>query len=393
MANAAASNRTNSRTKRAKRDRPAAGRSNFSHEEVGGGRVSRVRAARLGVKPAPGPAIAKPAFIPLVQARLVRELPEGPGWLYEIKWDGYRLEAVKHGDTVKLISRNAKNLTADYPIIIDAVRGTNAHTSVMDGELVALDAKGQPSFQALQHRSALASGHRLAYFAFDLLNLNGKDLRNLPLSVRKEELAKVVLGSRVQLSANLQGPLPIILDAIKSAGLEGLVAKRRDSPYEPANRSGAWLKIQFKRQQEFVIGGYSPDGTSFSSIAVGYYENGQLMFAGKVRGGFNPRLRTELLKAMKPLASLGSTPRPPRLRGKSAAACPFSNLPTTKTGHWGEGMTAEQMAEIQWLEPNLVCQVKFTEWTHDGHLRHADYLGLRNDKSATEVIREQPSQI
>ena len=350
-----------------------------------GGAMTKTQTRKPRVKRPPSPAIPEPEFIPPMQAKLVRELPEGPDWLYEIKWDGYRLEAVKHGDTVTLISRNAKNLTADYPIIVDAIRGTNAHTSVIDGELVALDANGRPSFQALQHRSALAAGHRLAYFAFDLLNLNGKDLRNLPLWVRKEELAKVLLGSRVQLSADLQGPLPIIIDAIKSVGLEGVVAKRRDSRYEPANRSGAWLKIQFKRQQEFVIGGYKPEGNSFSSIAVGYYENGKLMFAGKVRGGFNPHSRRELLKAMTPLAS--AAPRSPRLRGESSG-CPFSNLPSSKTGHWGEGMTAEQMAEIQWLKPKLVCQVKFTEWTRDRHLRHADYLGLRDDKAPTELVRE-----
>src|SRR5687768_3892800 len=119
------------------------------------------------------------------------------------------------------------------------------------GPTVALDQKGQPSFQALQHRSALAAGHRLVYFAFDLLHLNGKDLRDLPLHIRKEELAKVLLGSRVQLSADIQGPLPVIIDTVKGAGLEGVIAKRRDSRYESANRSGAWLKIQFKRQQEF----------------------------------------------------------------------------------------------------------------------------------------------
>jgi bifunctional non-homologous end joining protein LigD len=148
----------------------------------------------------------------------------------------------------------------------------------------------------------------------------------------------VILGSRVQLSGDLQGPLPVILDAIKGAELEGAVAKQRDSKYEPANRSRAWLKVQFKRQQEFLIGGY----------VVGYYEDGKLMFAGKVPGGFNPHSRRELLKAMKPLA---------------APHCPFANLPSSKTGHWGEGMTAEQMAEIQWLKPKLIAPVKFTEWT------------------------------
>lgn len=156
-----------------------------------------------------------------MQAKLVRALPEGENWIYEVKWDGYRVEAIKHGDTVKLISRNAKNLTGDYPVVRDAVRGTNAHTSVLDGEIVALDEQGRPSFQALQHRSALAAGHHLVYFAFDLLNLNGKNLRDLPLHVRKAELAKVLTGTRVQFSADLIGPPAAIIEAIKGAGLEG----------------------------------------------------------------------------------------------------------------------------------------------------------------------------
>ena len=326
-----------------------------------------------------------------MQAKLVRTLPEGPDWIYEIKWDGYRVEAIKHDDTIKLISRNAKSLSGDFPEVLDAVRGTNAHTSVMDGEVVALDERGRPSFQALQHRRALAAGHRLVYFAFDLLNLNGKDLRDVPLQIRKEELAKLVAGSRVQLSADLKGDPAIIIEAIKGADLEGVVAKRRDSRYEPANRSGAWVKVQFKRQQEFVIGGYKPEGDSFSSIAVGYYDNGKLMFAGKVRGGFNAHSRRELLKVMKPFRVAKRHRARENVRRGEFFECPFANLPSSKTGHWGEGMTVEQMDEIQWLKPKLVAQVKFTEWTKDGHLRHADFLGLRVDKSPTEVVREQPT--
>ncbi len=327
-------------------------------------------------KAAPTPRIPEPQFVPPMQAKLVRDLPQGDDWIYEIKWDGYRIEALKHGDDVRLLSRNEKNHTSAFPQIRYAVAGITAHTAVLDGEIVALDDQGHPSFQALQHRTALASHHRLVYFAFDLLNLNGKDLCDLPLDVRKKELAKVLAGSRVQLSADLNGDPAIIIQAIKGADLEGLVAKRRDSRYEPANRSGAWVKVQFKRQQEFVIGGYKPEGDSFSSIAVGYYDNGKLMYAGKVRAGFNAHSRRELLKAMQPLG---------------IPLCGFAGLPTSKTGHWGEGMTPEQMAEIQWLKPKLVAQIKFTEWTKDGHLRHADYLGLRSDKPPAEVIREQPA--
>jgi bifunctional non-homologous end joining protein LigD len=327
-----------------------------------------------------------------MQAKLVRDLPQGEDWIYEIKWDGYRIEALKHGDNVRLFSRNEKNHTAAFPQIRYAVAGITAHTAVLDGEIVALDDRGRPSFQALQHRTALASHHRLVYFAFDLLNLNGKDLCELPLEVRKKELAKVLAGSRVQLSADLNGDPAIIIQAIKGVDLEGIVAKRRNSRYEPANRSGAWVKVQFKHQQEFVIGGYKPEGDSFSSIAVGYYDNGKLMFAGKVRAGFNPHSRRELHKAMQPLQLRRRRPKEvDRARHRAPVGCPFADLPTSKTSRWAEGMTAEQMAEIQWLKPKLVAQIRFTQWTKDNHLRHADYLGLRSDKAPTEVIREQPA--
>src|SRR5687767_2844528 len=223
-----------------------------------------------------------------MQARLVRSLPEGDDWVYEVKWDGYRVEAIKHGEIVRLISRNKKNLTRDFPDVALAVATIKADAAVLDGEVIAVDAAGRPSFQALQHRSALAAGHRLVYYAFDLLHIDGRDLTSLPLFERKRALAKILRGSRVPFSADLQGTPEQIVASIKALDLEGVVAKRRDSRYEPANRSGAWLKVQFKRQQEFVIGGYKPEGDAFSSIAVGYYDRGKLIFAGKVRGGFNP---------------------------------------------------------------------------------------------------------
>jgi bifunctional non-homologous end joining protein LigD len=315
-----------------------------------------------------------------MQAKLVPELPEGEDWIYEVKWDGYRVETIKHGDTVRLISRNAKNLTPDYPEVRDAVARIRAHTAVLDGEVVALDDQGKPSFQRLQHRGSLGRNRRIVYYAFDLLNLNGQDLRAVPLIDRKEKLATILRDSGILFSANLETSAADVAEQIKKLDLEGVVAKRRNSRYESANRSGAWLKVQFKRSQEFIIGGYKPeaDGT-VRSIVVGYYDNGKLMSAGKVRGGFNPLTRAQLLKAMKPL-EVGTDRR--------AVRCPFTDLPRSKKSHWGEGITAEEMAEIKWLKPKLVAQIKFTEWTRDGNLRHASYLGLRHDKSSKEVIRE-----
>lgn len=308
-------------------------------------------------------------------ARLVAQLPVGPEWIYEIKWDGYRVEGIKHGEQVRLLSRKEKNLTADFPGVREALAALRADTAVLDGEIVAVDKTGRPSFQVLQNRSSLRASERIMYYAFDLLHLDGADLTDLPLLERKQRLRRLLQGSKVLFSANLQGPPAEIVEQVKRLDLEGVIAKKRDSAYEPGNRSCAWVKVQFKRQQEFVIGGYKPEAASFSSIAVGYYEGRKLMFAGKVRGGFDARNRASLLKTMQAL---------------EAAKCPFANLPSSRTGRWGEGMTAEQMAEMKWLKPRLVAQIKFTEWTRDGHLRHGDYLGLREDKSASEVVREVP---
>lgn len=318
--------------------------------------------------------IDKPQFIPPMAARLVKELPVGNEWMYEVKWDGFRVEAIKDGDTVRLISRNAKDLTETFPDVRDAVAALEADSVVLDGEVIAVDEHGKPSFQALQHRASLAG--RITYYSFDLLQLNGEDLRRVPLVDRRRKLERLVRGSAVLFSAELGTELDVITEAVQRAGLEGIVAKRRDSRYEPGERSWAWLKIQFKRQQEFVLGGYKPEGASFGSILAGYYDAKKLVFAGKVRGGFNRYSREQLLKAMKQL---------------HADANPFTDLPVTKSSRWGEGITTEEMGEIKWLKPQLVAQVRFTEWTRDGHLRHADYLGLRTDKKARDVVRESPA--
>jgi ATP-dependent DNA ligase len=208
-----------------------------------------------------------------------------------------------------------------------------------------------------------------------LLNLEGEDLRHLPLERRKERLETLVQGTRVRYSGPLPGSPTEIVPVLKEAGLEGVVAKRRDSIYAAHTRSPAWQKFKLSLAREFVIGGYNPEGNKFSSLLVGYYDaGGQLIFAGKVRQGFNPASRLKLMKILKPLAT---------------ETCPFANLPINKRGHFGEGITEEDMAKLQWLSPKLVAQVSFTEWTHGGLLRHATFFGLRDDKDAKEVVRER----
>ena len=305
-------------------------------------------------------------------ARVVDALPDGEDWLYEVKFDGYRALVIKNGDRVEIRSRNDKDLTSAYPGIAAAARKLVARQATVDGEVVAVDANGRPSFQALQHRSA-HPGHTVVFYAFDLLHLNGRDLTGEPLDARRHLLPSVLDRSGILMSVDLPGDLRHVIAAVQSLGLEGVVAKRRSSRYTPGDRSASWLKLKLDKQQEFVVGGYRPGGGAVDSLLVGYYDGRQLRFAGKVRAGFTPRVRREVAAELKP---------------HHADRCPFVDLPNSKASRWGGGVTAEQMAEMQWLRPALVAQVRFVEWTGDGHLRHAAFLGLRNDKRPGAVRRE-----
>jgi bifunctional non-homologous end joining protein LigD len=299
-------------------------------------------------------------------------LPVGPAWSYEVKWDGYRAVIEKHGSRIAIYSRRSADLTKTYPSVAAAARTIRAADAVLDGEIVALDADGRPSFQALQHRS-LAERFSIAYYAFDIVERDGTDLKREPLEVRRRHLRDVVRGSGILLSEPLPGTPEQIVDTVRGFGLEGVVAKRLDSAYEAGRRSGAWTKVKFARRQEFVIGGFRPNGSRVDALVVGYYDRRTLLAAGKVRAGLTPILRRQLFEALAPLAT---------------ASCPFANLPTSKKSHWGEGITAEDMATFTWVKPRLVADVEFTEWTTGGSLRHAAFVGVRSDKRAREVRRE-----
>ena len=317
---------------------------------------------------------AAPAFVTPMAALSVKTLPEGNEWLYEIKWDGYRALLIKDGNNVQLRSRNDKDLTAMYPAIAAAGRRQRINQIVLDGEIVALGEDGRPSFQALQHRS-LHPKHQIVFYAFDVLNVEGQDLTGEPLESHRARLPALVSADAVmRLSQDLPGNAGDIAKALRAAGLEGVIAKRRDSTYQPGERSSDWVKFKLERQQEFVIGGYRPDGANgLDALLVGYYEGKELRFAGKVRAGLIPHVRREILGKLKPLQIQQS---------------PFANLPDTDVGRWGGGITADQMREMHWTKPQLVAQVRFVEWTAENRLRHAAFLGLREDKSAEEVRRE-----
>jgi bifunctional non-homologous end joining protein LigD len=299
-------------------------------------------------------------------------LPTGDDWSYEVKWDGYRAQGIKTDDSVALASRNLKDITRQFPTIADAFARIRARRAIVDGEIVAIDAAGRPSFQALHHWSF--EGLSLVYYAFDLLYLNGRDLTKQPLDARRAALRDVIDGSGVLLlSDSLPGTPEQITAAVQRLGLEGVVAKKRRSTYTAGRRSDAWIKVRFAQHQELVVGGYKPTAASFDSLLVGYYEGRKLICAGKVRNGFTPALRAQLFDLMRPREVLRS---------------PFANLPSSKSSHWGEGITAEEMRVIHWLKPTLVAEVSFAEWTRDGSLRHAAFIGLRDDKPARDVHRE-----
>jgi bifunctional non-homologous end joining protein LigD len=300
------------------------------------------------------------------------QLPDGPEWLYEVKWDGYRALGLKHGDSVRLLSRNNKSLAADFSTIVNALRTISADTALVDGEIVALAPDGTPSFQALQNRAS--NGAEFRFYAFDLLQVDGEDLRARALTERRERLEAILRGSAVPLSIALEGSAAEVIAAVSKLGLEGVIAKRRTSAYSPGDRNSDWQKLRLNSEQEFVIGGYRPGLKNFESILVGYYEKKKLVFASKVRAGFNPHTRQAVWE---------------KFKGLAIDECPFTNLPDAdKKGRWGEGITAEDMKELRWVKPQVVVQVSFVEWTSRGHLRHANYKGLRADKKPTAVVRE-----
>jgi bifunctional non-homologous end joining protein LigD len=324
---------------------------------------------------APSKTGARPSFVVPMAAQPVTALPEGPDWLYELKLDGYRALLIKDGSRLQIRSRNDKDLARVYPRLVAAAQELEADQVVLDGEVTALGPDGRPAFQALQHPGSNPS-HMIVFYAFDVLHLNGRTVMGEPLERRRARLPAILEGvpNTIRLSQELPGAAADVVRAVEAAGLEGVIAKRRSSSYQPGERSSDWLKLKLEKQQEFVIGGYRADGAKgVDALLVGYYAGRELRFAGKVRAGMVPHVRRERLRTLKQLG---------------VEQCPFVNLPDATTGRWGGGVTAEDMAQMTWLTPVVVAQIRFQEWTADGRLRHAKYLGLREDKAARDVHRE-----
>ncbi len=305
----------------------------------------------------------------------VSDLPaDADDWHGEIKFDGYRAGALLQDGHVALWSRNRKPL--DYPVLLPALEKLRCTSAVLDGEIVALDQKGNSRFQLLQNQGE--GGGAVVYYVFDLLELNGTSLLDLPIEQRRRLLEKLIGRKKgvVRLSPVFAVSPAKLLAMAKRSGLEGIVLKRRGSLYEAGQRSGAWIKVKNINEQEFVIGGFTPPQHSrqhFGAILVGYYEQGKLRYAGKVGSGFNGALLRSLHE---------------KFLAKARPTCPFVDLPLERKSRFGTGMPLSEMAKVTWVKPELVAQIKFTEWTNDGLLRQPVFLGLRKDKPAKQVRRE-----
>jgi bifunctional non-homologous end joining protein LigD len=321
---------------------------------------------------------AKARFIEPMKAKLVEKPPATGDWIYELKFDGIRLIGVKRGEKVSLLSRNQNELAGRFPEIVEAIETLPARECVIDGEVVALDEEGRSSFQLLQAREMEGRKTPVYFYAFDLLQLDGKSLASLPLEARKNVLEKLCADARdpIRYSGPIGGDAKRLLEEVKRRGLEGIIGKLRNSVYEPGRRSGAWIKLKCVNEQEFVIGGYTPPQGSrkyFGAILVGYYENKKLVFAGKVGTGFTVKSLSMLYK---------------KFQKEARDDCPFVDLPSRQNGQWVQDITPSMMRKMHWINPVFVCEIKFAEWTRDKKLRAPVFLGLREDKKPSDVVRE-----
>jgi bifunctional non-homologous end joining protein LigD len=337
--------------------RPAPARRSRGHAPVSVADVSGVRRAAL------------PKFAPPQLATLVSQAPSGEAWLHEMKYDGYRILARLDHGRVTLLSRNGRDWTDKFPTIAEAVGHLPAERAMLDGEVAVLQPDGTTSFQALQNFLSGTGPGQLVYMVFDLLHLDGWDLTGARLEDRKAVLERLLASGNgksgpVRYSDHVAGDGPDFFTHACRLGLEGVIAKRRDAPYR-GTRSADWLKIKCVKGQEVVIGGYTePEGSrvGIGALLVGVYEDGRLVYAGKVGTGFDQ----ETLRALKK-----------RLASLEQKACPFATRPA------GVG-------QPHWVKPDLVAAVSFSEWTADGRMRHPSFQGLREDKPATSVTRELP---
>jgi bifunctional non-homologous end joining protein LigD len=305
-----------------------------------------------------------PGFEPLELATLADAVPKGTEWVHEVKFDGYRTLTVIHNGEVRMYSRSGLDWTHKYRALARLLQDVDVDSAVIDGEIVALNEHGASSFSKLKDELGAERSQNLQYYVFDLLQLNGQDLKKLTLLQRKGQLEGLLKGcdfnNRIIYSEHF-AENPDFLPHLCSLEMEGLISKRVDSTYT-GKRSKAWLKVKCHKRQEFLIVGYtdSKAGRDFRSLLLGYYDQGQLKFAGKVGTGFNQDSQAEIMAKIQHLSVIPK---------------PFQKLPPDV----GRGT---------WIEPKLVCEIEFTEWTPEGRLRHPSFQGLREDKKPKSVGRD-----
>jgi len=321
-----------------------------------------------------------PAAIHPMLATSIDEPFDGAEWLFEIKWDGYRAVAFIENGRVRLVSRNQNELTARYPELKDLPQSVKAKTAILDGEVVALDAEGRASFSLMQQRTGFRPGGRRAatnadvpvlYYAFDLLYLDGYDWRRVPLEDRKKKLASILLaGDSLRYSDHYEQQGKALFEIARQKGLEGILAKKRDSIYQE-RRSSEWLKIKIRHRLECVIGGYTePEGAraNFGSIVLGLYDRqGRLIHVGQAGSGFNQKSLEEIFKLLK-------------------------KRETKQKPFYGE---VEALRKVTWVKPELVAEIEYAEWTEGANtgsgpkLRAPVFLGLRDDKDPRECLLDE----
>jgi bifunctional non-homologous end joining protein LigD len=309
-----------------------------------------------------------PAFVEPSLAKLVAQAPTGPQWLHEIKFDGYRVQARIDGGKVRLLTRKGLDWTTKFSFVAEALKDLRLPSALIDGEIVVEDESGISSFSALQQDLSAGRTDRLVFYAFDLLYLDGRDLRAAALRERKALLQLALddlpAGSTVRFSDHIAEDGAMLLRHACRMGVEGIVSKRADQPYR-SGRTEYWLKSKCSQRQEFVIAGYVPSSTSrkaVGSLVLGYYDGDRLVHVGRTGTGFTAGSARSLWAQLEALA---------------AQASPFpARLP------------AEARRNVRWVRPELVAEIEYRGWTHDGHLRHAAFKGLREDKDPREVVRE-----
>jgi bifunctional non-homologous end joining protein LigD len=332
-------------------------------------KATKRKRGRHAADKAQAPHAALPRFVTPCLATLVDKAPEGKRWEHEIKFDGYRIQARLDHGKVKLLTRKGLDWTAKFPSVAQTIAKLHAKTALIDGELVVEDAKGISRFSLLQQDLSAGRHGRMVLYAFDLMHLNGVDLKPLPLAARKAALLKLLRRghdrAHLRFSRSLRRPGPTLLKEACKMGLEGIMSKLADAPYH-SGRGRDWVKAKCSDRQELVVAGFAPssaDVHAVGALVLAFYQRGELHYAGRVGTGFTHDTARTLYRS---------------LTAHARKTSPFKPVPKEERGRRGP----------IWVEPKMVVEVDFHGWTHGDRVRQASFQGMRRDKAAKEVVRE-----